>query len=595
MQLKYIAAIVRLFHCYIHIYMRKKKEYWVPVEYQGIQYNTCKNPKCENFGINPYEKPDGYALNYGGKALQLLKCTSCGEVPPLKSNRGIYDEWQRLMAHMEPVAALTCTDEACVNHKVPVGTPKAYRSFGKTASGTQRYRCNACGKTVSQPKANSRQRVSHHNIDIFKMLVNKVPLSRIVEILGISWELLYNRIDFIHKQCMRFAGNRERKLSDMEFERLYISVDKQDHVINWTDRKDKRNVVLSAITSVDNTSGYVFGVHPNFDGGADKAAIAALVAANDDASLPAAHRISARYWTEADYEAVARRAIRRRVGGVDVQDAIQNRYSELSNREDVEAFENKSVEEKLPDYGVQIHAEYTMIGHFYYLKSLLSGARKLRFFLDQESGIRAAVLSVFNEMVKEHRAEAFYVRINKDMTVDEKRQSTGEAKARMRELKRSYPDMDEEAIKLAVLKQAIAEVQSIGQWKDRWVSHPMPDMSEPEKAMCWLTEHETFDEDHVAWLYNKATLHGVDSFFEKVRRRVSLFERAIRSSSSDGRTWNGYSAYNPAMVGKLLDIFRVVHNYVDTRKLKGQEPTTAAMRFGLAKAPIQYKDILYYE
>jgi len=34
--------------------------------------------------------------------------------------------------------------------------------------------------------------------------------------------------------------------------------------------------------------------------------------------------------------------------------------------------------------------------------------------------------------------------------------------------------------------------------------------------MYWLTEHNTFDENHVAWLYNKATLHGVDSFFEEV-------------------------------------------------------------------------------
>lgn len=92
----------------------------------------------------------------------------------------------------------------------------------------------------------------------------------------------------------------------------------------------------------------------------------------------------------------------------------------------------------------------------------------------------------------------------------------------------------------------------------------------------------------------KATLHGVDSFFEKVRRRISLFERAVRSSANDGRTWNGYSAYNPAMVGKLLDIFRVVHNYIDVRKKDGIT-TTAAMRLGLANAPLSYKDVLYYE
>ncbi len=193
------------------------------------------------------------------------------------------------------------------------------------------------------------------------------------------------------------------------------------------------------------------------------------------------------------------------------------------------------------------------------------------------------------------------MRINKDMTVDEKRQLTNEAKRQLKELKKSYPVLTDEQVKLELLKQAIADVQSVGQWKDRWIQHPMPDMSEPEKAMCWLTEDDNFDADHVVWLYNKATLHGVDSFSEKVRRRISLFERSINSSSSRGRVWNGYSAYNPAMVGKLLDIFRVVHNYVDVRKVKEKnkdkekEPTTAAMRIGLAKVPTDYKEILYYE
>jgi hypothetical protein len=72
----------------------------------------------------------------------------------------------------------------------------------------------------------------------------------------------------------------------------------------------------------------------------------------------------------------------------------------------------------------------------------------------------------------------------------------------------------------------------------------------------------------VAWLYNKASLHAVDAFFQKVRRRISLLERPIHSSANAGRVWNGYAAYNPATVQKLLDIFRVVHNFIDKRQTK---------------------------
>lgn len=574
--------------------MRKAK-YKIPTAHNGIQYNTCKNPKCINFGITPEERPDAYAFKYSDKQYINLSCNGCGELPPIKSNIGIHEETLRLMAHMQATPTLTCTNAACANHTVPVGTPKAYRSYGKTASDTQRYKCNGCGKTVSQPKANSGQRVTHHNIDIFKMLVNKVPLSRIVEILGISWELLYHRIDFIHEQCLRFAGNRERKLADIEFERLYISVDKQDHVINWTERKDKRNVVLSAITSVDNSTGYVFGVHPNFDASMNRVAIEEEFKNSNDDSLPLPLRKTARLWTESDYKAASNTKKIKAIGASGIYSEIAARYQDIGSREDVEAFDHKGTEEKLPDYGMQIHAEYTMIAHFYYLKALLAKTKKWRFFLDQESGIRSAVLSAFMEEVTNNKAEAFYVSITKELTVDDKRLLTNEAKRQFAKLKADYPDMTDEMIKLELLKRAIEGVRDVGQWKDKWVAHPLPDMSEPEKAMCWLTEHDKFDEDHVAWLYNKATLHGVDSFFEKVRRRISLFERSMRSSANAGRTWNGYSAYNPAQVGKLLDIFRVVHNYVDTRKVKGQAPTTAAMRIGLAKVPTEYKDILYYE
>ncbi len=31
-------------------------------------------------------------------------------------------------------------------------------------------------------------------------------------------------------------------------------------------------------------------------------------------------------------------------------------------------------------------------------------------------------------------------------------------------------------------------MQEIGNWKDKWLLHPFPNMSEPEKAICYLTQ-----------------------------------------------------------------------------------------------------------
>jgi hypothetical protein len=116
-------------------------------------------------------------------------------------------------------------------------------------------------------------------------------------------------------------------------------------------------------------------------------------------------------------------------------------------------------------------------------------------------------------------------------------------------------------------------------------------MNDPEKALYHLTDLGDLELDHAAWLYNRASPHGVDSYFNRVRRRQSLLERSISSQSNTGRVWSGYAPYNPNQVQKLLDILRVVQNYV----LKGgKDKKKPAMRLGLAKGPVKYEDILYF-
>jgi hypothetical protein len=133
-------------------------------------------------------------------------------------------------------------------------------------------------------------------------------------------------------------------------------------------------------------------------------------------------------------------------------------------------------------------------------------------------------------------------------------------------------------------------MSTIGKWQDRWMTHPLPNMSEPEKAVCYLTDFRDYDENHLARLYNKASLHGIDCFFMQVRRRMSILERPFGSASSTGRIWYGYSAYNPKTIVKMLRIFRVFYNYC----LVGKDQKTPAMRLGLAKGKVSLEDIIYF-
>lgn len=108
--------------------------------------------------------------------------------------------------------------------------------------------------------------------------------------------------------------------------------------------------------------------------------------------------------------------------------------------------------------------------------------------------------------------------------------------------------------------------------------------------MCWLTNLEGYDEDHQARLFLRVSLAGIDNFFQRVRRSLNPLERPIQTASRYGRTWHGYSPYNPAMVGKLLDIYRTMVNFVEV----GKDGETPAMRIGLAKGVVTPEDILYF-
>lgn len=156
-----------------------------------------------------------------------------------------------------------------VNNFISFNTKGAYQSYGTANCGAARYQCAACRKTFGIPNPSQWQHDTHHNQDIFRLLVNKMPLSCIVTVLGISWSVLYHRIDFIHRKCLAFVAERERRFQKLNLHRLYIAVDRQDYVLNWTRRKNKRNVTFSAVASADNDSGYVFSIHSNYDAAPD--------------------------------------------------------------------------------------------------------------------------------------------------------------------------------------------------------------------------------------------------------------------------------------------------------------------------------------
>lgn len=503
-------------------------------------------------------------------------------------------------------AVHSCPTPDCENRNRAVSAGRRYfQRFGYTRSKSARWRCKACGALFSvAQRAGLRQRKTDKNPMIFTLLVNKSPMRRICKVLGIAPPTLYQRIGYFEQQCRQLAQVYEGKLlsGEHQIRRLEVAVDRQDYMINWTNQADRRNVQLHAVASADMTSGYIFGLHLDFDEALDPAVIEADAKVIDDSNVHPAFRRYARVWLLADYlkstrgsrkkkETVER--TKRKVAAeapAGVAGDISMKYAEADLRDDIEVAVEPDYDIKLPTRGMQVHSEYTLYGHFYYLERLLRGAGKIRFYLDQEPGIRAACLAAFVARIKAREVDAFFVRINKEMTVNERRRARARAAAAFEKEKQRFPGLDDWDIQLRLIEERLSHLAELGRWKDQWLVHPFPSMSEPEKAVCCLTRTPRDKPDEMAKLYRRASLHAIDRFFMQLRRSVNVLERPMQTASASRRIWHGYNPYNPVVVVRLLEIYRVYYNYLQP----GEDGKTPAMRLGLADRPISVDELLKF-
>lgn len=473
--------------------------------FSGVQVNFCKNIKCKAFGVpeslnrvrRPKEaspKPGDYIRSGDARNNMRIMCGLCVSKNPLRSNEAIAQELGRLSAHIFDAKEPCCPVEACSSHRVPVTTPGFYARNGKTHSGTPRWRCSACRKTFAGTAApQARQRKPHKNRDAFALLMNKMPLKRIAELTGLALSSVLGKIELIHRQCTAFAGSREQQLvQGMALPSMYLVIDRQMHNVNRSNRKDRRNVALTAVDSADLATGYVFGFNLNFDPSMDYHAVELEAAANGDLAQYEAYREHVRLWLSSDYEtsveaSKTRKAVSKRFKTAAFEEGVEQditaQYEQAQTREDIEA-EGMGPDTTLPSQGVQIKDQYTLHGHFHLLATLLQNAEKVRCYMDQDSGMRAAFLGAFSERVKQRTTDGWFVSVMKESTVSQKESAVSKAKSRTRDIASVYPGLTGDELRVQLMKHEMAHPLEMGDFKDKWLTHPVPSMSEPAKKVC---------------------------------------------------------------------------------------------------------------
>jgi hypothetical protein len=239
---------------------------------------------------------------------------------------------------------------------------------------------------------------------------------------------------------------------------------------------------------------------------------------------------------------------------------------------------------------MQVHEQYTMYAHFMLMRRMTQTAPKVRLYMDQDSGFRAASFAAFGDRIKQRTADVFYVKVDKEANAYEKKAAVEAAAESLKAFMADTGISDRTRALIEMMKQEIAEGLNYTRWSDRWVKHPAPIAAEPDKRVCWLTDMGDYDLDHQARLMLRATLHPIDRFFMQARRRVSLAERPVLAARRAGIRWHGYGAYNPSVLQSCLEICRTYYNFC----LVGKDRKTPAMRLGLAKKPIDPHTILHF-
>lgn len=209
----------------------------------------------------------------------------------------------------------------------------------------------------------------------------------------------------------------------------------------------------------------------------------------------------------------------------------------------------------------------------------------MNFSLDEDSGLLAACMGAFGDRVRNRTAEVVQVRIAKELSIDERRRDLADARktfaaavAALAKPVRSRPDgLDEHRAATAVVAEEIRRLRQASpepgrKLQDVWVRNPIPDAAEPRKFWRFVSDDDHLCDHDAAFLLRMSTLCPVDKVFAMLRRRVAMFERPVSSVRRARRSWQIYAAYDPRMVGLMLEIFRACLTMFDSH-LHGSRPS----------------------
>lgn len=574
-----------------------------PITGVRIQLNCCRNVACENYGVIPKAKissstkqrrqfENGYSIT-GRLTEPSLKCCICSNSYTLINNSSYAELLDNINGKFEP-KIYCCPRDQCSNiNKDVEHFPKEYRLSGNSKvkdkrhqhenwyresfvdgrpalkpkpmehyhnSGevpSQRVTCKSCGSRFTipmTPEIRHYRKDSHHNF--FKALMSGVSNMALGDTLNMQTKTVYDKINFIHQQCLAFEHEHTKDVLDaISVRQLALSTDRQHYSTGWNDRdRIEGHTSLRTIATVDNITGFILGSHLNFDNRADALSIRQKSSHIQDTDKARAYRRFGQY-------------------------ALPDNYIKTEEAKSHKAFERQRQDQKR---GLLIHESYQMLAHFDIIKPFVTKAKNVLWSLDNDAGIVAALVSVYPEGVSTPNMCALLLSSkDREMSAIEYRQ--------IQKATQQLPHYEKPHEVLAGLWSAKTLPEAVinkGNRQHQWRLLP----SKSYKRITAMAEVSSggVPLKTLVPLFRYLGLWGVDHCFRLTRESVHKFRRPVTTAKRGNKSF-AYAGFDPAWQSKLTDIFRVYYNYCNEGK-----DGTPAYQLGVRAGTVDIDEILNF-
>lgn len=585
------------------------KAYENPLVDEFVQLNFCKTTTCKNFGViakNPAKSKaiklkrrlgNDYKLISSNKTGDNhLYCKKCRQSSMLVNNQSLTEEVNRLR-NIGRIDEPSCPENHCDNRgsgvyshphlykrngftKKPISMattrkvrgvagnkPKTEVDFSTTL-GSQRFQCKSCKKNFSAALDSQKRHYRRDiNLDIYDALLSKGIINQIAKRLDINHQTIYDKINFFYEQSTKFDRYHTQWIMDA-FKNYtpVLTCDRQFYLSNWNHTSQPEPTRIVNTTTVDNITGFILASTINFDFNSEAKSVKELYKSNRDFEI----------------------------------DRCYQRYSQyiLSN-EDMDTTDSENalnVPLQVPDKGLLLHQTYSIMAHLFRVKDLTKQAPHMFYFLDRDSGLRTSLSGVFKERIVDDKMDAYVLAFKKNNSSNLLDKATSAAiSERFKKLKEEHPDLsDNDLLKTMWIDHFQNPITAKGQ-RSEWI--PNPNINSRAEALSPVTPVSEQSKKRSLEYLLGVSLHGVDNWFQILRRTVNMLERPV-TSATNSRRWNAYAGYNPTWMTKLVEIARVHHNYCETneKSLKRQQseemPTTPAQRLGITNKKYSGADII---